>query len=111
MSTLKYKATERYSTGWSDYRGVFNEGEQSRYRYRATGLEDVPTEVLRNLWLIRFGGRAVLAEDIPPKGTDDIAEVGQELANRNLIRHEKVTRQDLLETKYYYILEKADGDN
>ena len=111
MSTLKYKATERYSTGWSDYRGVLNEGGQSRYRYRTTGLENVPTEVLRNLWLIRFGGRAVLAEDLPPRGTDDISNVGQELANRNLVRHEKHYRQDTAQEKYYYILEKADGDN
>jgi hypothetical protein len=111
MSTLKYKATGRYSTDWSDYRGVFGMDEPSKYRYRATGLEDVPTQVLRDLWMVRFGERAVLTTAFPLKGTDDIANVGQELSNRNLIRHEKVTRQDLLETTYYYILEKADGDN
>jgi len=110
MSTLKYKALNRYDTGWSDYRGVFGMDEPSKYRYRATGLEDVPTQVLRDLWMIRFGVRGVLTTDMPTSG-DDIVNVGRELSNRNLIRHEKITREDLLETHHYYILEKADGDN
>ena len=105
MSTLKYKATERYSTGWSDYRGVFEES-----MFKDTGLKDVPTQVLRDLWMIRFGVRGILTTDMPTSG-DDIVNVGRELAIRNLIRHEKITREDLLETHHYYILEKADGDN
>lgn len=111
MSTLKYKATERYSTGWSDYRGVFKPSHSSdMFTNRPTGLEDVPTDVLRNLWMVRFGSRAVLADDLPSKG-DDILMVGQELANRNLVKYEKLNRVDEVDARFYYILENADGDN
>ena len=109
MSTLKYKATERYSTGWSDYRGAFNT-KDSMFTNRNTGLKDVPTQVLRDLWMLRFGVRGILTTDMPTSG-DDILNVGRELANRNLIRHEKITREDLFEVHHYYVLEKADGDN
>jgi len=109
MSTLKYKATERYSTGWSDYRGAFNT-KDSMFTNRNTGLKDVPTQVLRDLWIVRFGSRGVLTTDVPSSG-DDIVNVGQELADRKLLHHEKIHHQDTDEVQYYYILEKADGDN
>jgi hypothetical protein len=103
MSTLKYKATERYSMGWSDYRGVFDDKKE-------TGFENVPTQVLRDLWMVRFGVREILMTDMPTSG-DDIVNVGRELFNRKLIRYEKHYQQDTAQEKYYYILEKADGDN
>jgi hypothetical protein len=110
MSTLKYKAKERYAFGWGDPRGEFDVDNVSMFSHRETGLKDVPTQVLRDLWMVRFGVRGILTTDMPTSG-DDIVNVGRELANRKQIRHEKITREDLFETHHYYILEKADGDN
>jgi hypothetical protein len=110
MSTLKYKATERYSMGWSDPRREFDVDKGGMFDHRDTGLKDVPTQVLRDLWMVRFGVRGILTTDMPTSG-DDIVNVGRELANRKQIRHEKIHRQDTDEVQYYYILEKADGDN
>ena len=109
MSTLKYKTKDRYSMGWSDFRGAFNT-KDSMFTNRDTGLKDVPTQVLRDLWIVRFGARGVLTTDVP-SSDDDIVNVGQELADRKLLHHEKIHRQDTDEVQYYYILEKADGDN
>jgi hypothetical protein len=105
MSTanFKYKALNRYDIGWSDYRGAFDDKKD-------TGLKDVPTQVLIDLWMVRIGVRGILTTDMPTSG-DDIVNVGRELANRNLIRHEKIYRPHTDEVQYYYILEKADGDN
>ena len=107
--TLKYKATERYAFGWTDPR--FEAGEIKMNTSRKTGLEDVPTEVLRNLWLIKFGGRVVTLGDMYTMRYDDIANVGQELANRNQIRHESHDRPDIMERLNYYVLENEDGNH
>ena len=103
MSTLKYKAKDRYSMGWSDFRGVLDDKKE-------TGFENVPTQVLRDLWMVRFGVRGILTTDMPT-GDADIVNVQRELFNRKLIRLENIRRQDTDEVQYYYILEKADGDN
>jgi hypothetical protein len=100
MSTVKYKATDRYDFNWSDPRKIGK-----------TGFEDVPTDVLRNLWLVKFGERVVNTNDVPTDQAEDIVNVGRELAFRNQIRHEKQYRADLDEVRYYYILEKEDGNN
>jgi len=42
---------------------------------------------------------------------DDIADVGQELAYRNQIRHEEHYRADTMEKNNYYILEREDGNH
>jgi hypothetical protein len=107
--TLKYKAKERYAFGWTDPQ--FEAGEIKMNVQRKTGLEDVPTEVLRNLWLVKFGGRVVTLGDMYALRADDIANVGQELANRKQIRQETLTRPDVLEVKNYYVLEREDGNN
>lgn len=109
MSTLTYKAKERYGFGWTDPQ--FEAGEIKMNTSRKTGLEDVPTEVLRNLWLIKFGGRVVTLGDMYKLRADDIANVGQELANRKQIRHESHERPDIMERLNYYVLEREDGDH
>lgn len=115
MSTLKYKATERYAMGWSDMHGIFgNQGlikMDNDTRYAATKFKDVPTEVLRNLWLVKFGDRRVAVEVLVPLNGDDIIQVGQELANRKLLRYEKLNDPMHFSTKEFYILEKEDADH
>jgi hypothetical protein len=114
---MKIKMKDRYSMGWSDARGIFgNNNDVNPLKTgmnlgRKTNLEDVPTDVLRNLWLAKFGGRAVTMNDMHNHRFDDIADVGQELANRNLIRLETLERPDIMERNNYYILEKEDGNN
>ena len=106
MSTLKYKAAERYSMGWTD------EPTTLELHVRLdTGLEDVPTETLRNLWMVRFGARNVTLKELYEIRFDDIAKVAQELANRKLIRHETINRMELDARIHYYLLEKEHGDS
>jgi len=69
-----------------------------------TGLEDVPTEVLRNLWEVRFGGRVVSSEDMYNIRAEDIADVVQELSDRKLVRHLKGERMAPAEPLNHYIL-------
>jgi hypothetical protein len=76
-----------------------------------TGLEDVPTETLRNLWMVRFGARNVTLNEMYEIRFDDIARVAQELANRKLISHEIINRMELDGTLQYYLLEKEHGDS
>jgi len=76
-----------------------------------TGLEDVPTETLRNLWMVRFGARNVTLKELYEIRFDDIAKVAQELANRKLIRHETINRMELDARIHYYLLEKEHGDS
>ena len=75
-----------------------------------TKFKDVDTEVLRNLWLVRFGGRVVRLMDL--NGIDDDAiEIGQELANRKQIKFETLHRTDRMETEHFYVLEKDNADH
>jgi hypothetical protein len=105
--TLKYKASDRYAIGWDD---IYDAPIKMNLQ-RKTGLEDVPTDVLRNLWLVKFGGRAVTMQDMHNHRFDDIADIGQELANRKLIRAESHTRFDTAERSNHYILEREDGNH
>ena len=106
MSTLKYKATERYNTGWAD------EPTTLELRTHITvGLEDVPTETLRNLWMVRFGARNVLLREMYELRFDDIARVAQELANRKLVSHETINRMEMDATLHYYLLGKEHGNS
>lgn len=105
--TLKYKASDRYSIEWDN---VYEEPIKMNLS-RKTGFEDVPTEVLRNLWLVKFGGRVVTIKDMHNHRFDDIADVGQELAKRNQIRRETHFRQDHMEKTNYYVLEREDADH
>jgi len=76
-----------------------------------TGLEDVPTETLRNLWMARFGARNVTLNEMYALRLDGIAMVAQELANRKLIRQETINRMELDARIHYYSLEKEHGDS
>ena len=69
MSDLKYKATERYSYGWTDPRAI------SPSTFLTVGLADVDpllndefkswsVEQLRNAWLVRFGSDMVSYKEI-----------------------------------------------
>lgn len=102
MSTLKYKMKDRYAMGWTDPRMP---------QFGKTGFEDVPTDVLRNLWLVKFGGRVVSMDDVHALSEDDISEVSRELLNRKQLRHESLERPDIMERQYFYILEKEDGNH
>ena len=106
MSTLKYKATERYSIGRAD------ESTTLEVHVRLdTGLEDVPTETLRNLWMARFGARNVTLNEMYALRLDGIAMVAQELANRKSVRQQKINRMEMDATIHYYVLEKEHGDS
>jgi len=76
-----------------------------------TGLEDVPTETLRNLWMARFGARNVTLNEMYALRLDGIAMVAQELANRKSVRHQKINRMEMDTTIHYYVLEKTSGDS
>ena len=106
MSTLKYKATGRYNIGRADEPTTLEVHMRMN-----TGLEDVPTETLRNLWMVRFGARNVTLNEMYELRLDGIAKVAQELANRKLVSHEIVNRMELDGTLQYYLLEKEHGDS
>lgn len=77
---------------------------------RETKFKDVDTEVLRNLWLIKFGGRIVRLVELHGVEDDTIA-IGQELANRKQIRFETQKYVARMETEHFYVLEKDNADH
>lgn len=111
MSTLKHLF------GWSDYRGAFDFRNRRALvkvlgnpKTIATSLEQVPTEVLRNLWMVRFESRAVNMNVMFELRDEDIVEVAQELMNRYQVKEEMIVRPDTEETRHYYVLERASGN-
>ena len=109
MSTLKYKATDRYEMGWTDPRATI--GNIKVNQKRLTGLEDVPTEVLSNLWLARFGGKLVTASLMYDIRAEDIADVVQELSDRGLVTQEVVNSFSTDErTNYYRLWDKVNAN-
>ena len=114
MSTMKYKATMRYSFGSTDPRMPNFGNPKTTLDLNMplnVGFGDVPTETLRNLWMVKFGARNVTLNDMYELRFDDIAKVAQELANRKLITQNKIHRMDMDEAVHYYLLEKDDGNN
>jgi len=116
MSPIKYKVTERYGIGWTDPCSVVKANgiyinTLHPPGYVLTDYPDVPTETLRDLWIVRFGSRAVSMSVLYELRLEQIAEVAQELMNRHQIREERVMRHDVDETSYYYVLENIDGDS
>lgn len=96
MSTLKYKASERYGFGWADPRMP---------SFEKTGFEDVPTDVLKNLWLITFQGPST--ESLSIEG--DMGKVAQELVRRKMVgTHLKAGFND---DRFYYIMKEKDGNS
>ncbi len=109
MSTLKYKATDRYEMGWTDPRATL--GQIKVNQKRLTGLEDIPTEVLSNLWLARFGERLVSASLMYDIRAEDIADVVQELGDRGLVTQEVTNSFNTDErTHYYRLWDKVNAD-
>lgn len=108
MSTLKYKATGRYATGWTDLGAPTT---LELHKHVNTGFEDVPTETLRNLWMVRFSARNVTWNEMYELRFDDIAKVAQELANRKLIRQEVINRMEMDAALHYYVLEREHGNS
>jgi hypothetical protein len=116
MSTLKYKATERYAMGWSDPRVVFKNRDFSVDTLHPPGhvttdYTDVPTETLRNLWMARFGSRAVEKQDMYVVREEPIAEMAQELVNRRLVSVQIINRMEIDATLHYYVLEREHGNS
>lgn len=101
----------RYTFGWNDPLKSFKTDNFKFNQRRNTGLEDVPTEVLRSLWLIKFNGRAAPMVQLYEDAAEDFADVAQELNDRKLVRYEEHYAADIAETKRYFVLEKDDADN
>ena len=113
---MKINMKDRYAFGWSDARGIFGNNDYKQDSFKVnkhgpTGLEDAPTEVLRNLFLVKFGGRVVSVHDAAELRNDDIMNVAQELIDRNQIRHERHSRPDTMTEQAYFVLEREDGNN
>ena len=79
--TIKYKATERYSTGWTDPRSVYGADmmlgrlRDSMWKVENTDFELWTNENLRNAWLIRFGSGAIRMADIADCGDRDYLDI------------------------------------
>ena len=116
------KVTERFSMGWTDPRGIFGGGvvadilkgvyatEQSKQ------FKDVSTEVLRSLWLVRWGGRRATLSQVTSAVENEEPVVGamRELCNRGHVRfeeHKSFSTDDVSHCYVlYYVLEREDGD-
>lgn len=66
---MKYKATERYSMGWTDPKGVFGGTAASGWLSHASSLssteaDKVDLDVLLNLWIAKFGSDRVYGRTI-----------------------------------------------
>ena len=88
MSDLKYKATERYSHGWTDPRTT------DPSTFLTVGLADVDpllndefkswsVEQLRNAWLVRFGSDMVGYKEILDCEDKDYMDIGILLDRKN----------------------------
>ena len=77
-----------------------------------TGFEDVATEVLRNLWMAKFGSRGITFLQLAEVRGEDINMVAMELYKRKQVKREVVQRPDVADSKIFYILEKEqNGDH
>lgn len=78
--TIKYKATERYSTGWADPRAVYGEDTSGRFKGGIWELNNPDFELwtnenLRNAWLLRFGSGVVKMTDVTRCGDRDYLDI------------------------------------
>lgn len=110
MSTMKYKATERYEMGWTDPRGMNMLGKISLNGGEPTGLTETSTEVLRDLWMVQFSSRLVTYDDMVKAIERGETNVAQELVNRRLVEQRKVSRMDTEKAEYYFALVKEDAN-
>lgn len=73
-NTLKYKATERYSTGWTDPRVVV--GGLKLHGIENQELVSWTLEQLRNAWLVRFGTGWVQFKELSDNPDKDYMDIG-----------------------------------
>lgn len=100
----------KYTFEWSDFRRGFSHQRRLEYlidlkNRRTTSLIDVPTETLCNLWFVKWGKKAVNAEDVMDfNAGDSTLEVMQELANRGLVSVQTLRSIETNEEEHYYVL-------
>lgn len=114
-NTLRYKATGRYSTGWTDPRGLYGSERKLPNIFTVSlsigkHMKNVDTEVLRNLWLATFGDAPVSHDAIREhhETDDDIFWVGHELNRRNQIEQIQLSFPDRTEVFHGYKLTKEE---
>jgi hypothetical protein len=115
-NTLRYKATGRYNLGWLDPRVVFGRvlgGPFNIFEIALSigkNMQDVDTEVLRNLWLATFGDVPVSHGALTEHHYtgDDIFWVGHELNRRNQIEQIELRFPDRDEVFYGYKLTREE---
>lgn len=91
----------KYAFGWNDPRGV---GRVNLNNGNSTKLEDIATEVLRDLWMVQFGKRAV-PHDVMWRATEKgQADVAQELVNRDLVSQQVDYSVETDKRTHYYVL-------
>jgi hypothetical protein len=99
----------KFEFDWNDPRASL--GRIKVNQKRLTGLKEVPTEVLRNLWLVRFEKKIVPAELMYNIRAEDIADVVQELSDRGFVTQEVVQSFSTNERSHYYRLrDKLNAD-
>lgn len=92
--TMKYKAKERYSFGYTDPRGVFGSTLGSSGFGEISMISDhfsrgMTADQLKAAWLIQFGDRPVSYAEIRGLEDEDIFRIGQELYHRMMLLEQK----------------------
>ena len=105
----------KYQFGYTDPRAAMSVvddlGSPLQHRSR-TGFEDVDTETLRNLWMVRFGSRGITMRQLYDVRGEDINMVAQELYYRGEVTQEVIHKQNTLEVETFFIMKKEqDGDH
>ena len=101
----------KFEFGWNNPRGVHMLGKIQLNGGNPTGLTETPTDVLRDLWMVQFGSRAVTHDVMWNAGDRGEANVAQELSNRSLVEQRKVSRMDMEKPMYYYVLTEKEYAN
>ena len=106
---------DRYQFGWSDPRMATAMKQPDEFEDLGgahTGFEDVDTEVLRNLWMAKFGSRGITFLQLAEVRGEDINMVAMELYRRKQVKREIVQSPYEVAAKILYILEKEqNGDH
>ena len=79
---------------------------------QAKQFKTVPTKVLRDLWLARWGKRHALMQEVVDAARNEEQVVGamRELCERGQVKFEKHTQYSTMEDQMFYFLEREDGD-
>lgn len=114
------KMKDRYAMGWTDPRAMLGEMAGGVYFPCIDVDGDVPTEfteatteTLRDLWMVRWGKRAVEHAVLKEaeKNEDPVIGVMQELANRHLVTFEMVNDVEKAKRYHYYVLKRESNAN